>query len=153
MWRHVFLSRPSPAVTVLGRLILVLVAVPFVELLVLLRLADAVGVPATIGLVVGTAVVGGALARSQGVQTLRRLQHRVASGESPSRELVDGALILVGAALLLTPGLLTDAAGFLLLLPVTRPPIRDHLRRRFDGARQSGWVTVEVVDDRPEGKG
>lgn len=137
----------------LGRLILVLIVVPFVELLVLLRVADAVGVPATIGLVVGTAVVGGVLARTQGVQTLRRLQHRIAAGESPSRELVDGALILVGAALLLTPGLLTDAAGFLLLLPFTRPAIRDHLRRRFDATGERGWVTVEVVDDRPEGKG
>lgn len=136
----------------LGWLLLALVATPLVEAVLLLRLAGVVGVPATLAIVVGTGIVGGFLARAQGVQTVRRLQHRMARGETPSRELVDGALIVAGAALLLTPGLLTDAAGFLLLLPVTRPPIRDRLLRRFEAGRGE-WVTVEVVDDRPEGKG
>lgn len=132
-------------------LLLALVAVPLVELYLLFRLAGAVGFLATVGVVVATGVVGAALARTQGVQTVRRLQHRMANGESPSRELIDGALILVGAALLLTPGLLTDAAGFLLLLPFTRPPIRAGLRRRFDRRSSTAggtWVDVEIVDGR-----
>lgn len=135
----------------LGRLALLFVVVPLLELALLLRVGAAIGLLPTVALVVATGVVGAVLARIQGVQTVRRLRHRLANGESPSRELLDGGLILLGAALLLTPGLLTDAAGLLLLLPVTRPAIRERLRRRFEGA-DGGWVTVEVVDDRPEGK-
>lgn len=136
----------------LGWLVLVLVAVPLVELVVLLRLAGAIGFPATVAVVIATGGLGAMLARSQGVQTIRRLQHRLRDGGSPSAELLDGGLILLGGGLLLTPGLLTDGVGFLLLFPVTRPPIREALRRRLGAAGDGPWVNVEVVDGDSEGK-
>jgi UPF0716 protein FxsA len=129
---------------VLGKLLLAFVLVPLVDLYVLLLVAGRIGGLQTLGLVVLTGVVGGTLAKVQGVQTVRRLQHRTAKGESPSRELADGALILFGGALLLTPGLITDGIGFALLLPFVRPRIRSVLSSYLGDAVRRDAVVVEV---------
>ncbi|MCX2817917.1 FxsA family protein [Haladaptatus sp. F3-133] len=128
----------------LGKLLLAFVLVPLVDLYVLLLVAGRIGGLQTLGLVVLTGVVGGTLAKVQGVQTVRRLQHRTAKGESPSRELADGALILFGGALLLTPGLITDGIGFALLLPFVRPRIRSVLSSYLGDAVRRDAVVVEV---------
>jgi len=129
---------------VLGKLLLAFVLVPLVDLYVLFVVADRIGGLETVALVVLTGVVGGTLAKVQGVQTLRRLRYRAARGESPSRELADGALILFGGALLLTPGLMTDAVGFALLLPFVRPRIRSALSSYLGDAFRRDAVVVEV---------
>lgn len=128
----------------IGKLVVLFILLPLIDLYLLLQIAAWIGVLETIALVVVTGIAGGILARRQGVQTMRRLQYRLERGEQPSRELADGALILLGAALLVTPGVVTDAMGFLLLLPITRPHIRGWLKRYLAGKVRAGQVDVEV---------
>ena len=123
---------------------LAFIVLPLVDLYVLFVVAGRIGVLETVALVVVTGIVGGALAKMQGAQTIRRLQHKMARGESPSAELADGALILVGAALLVTPGLITDGIGFALLLPFVRPYIRSLLSSYFERKVQRGDIVVET---------
>lgn len=117
-----------------GALAALFIALPLAELWILLRLSDAVGATNTVGIVVATGVVGAVLARRQGLATLSRVEESVRIGQSPGRTLVDGALVMAGALLLLTPGVITDAAGLFLLIPFTRPLVRDrvlaYVRRR-----------------------
>ena len=103
------------------RLLLVLfLVVPIAEIWVLIEVGSVVGAVATIGLVVLTAVVGAALMRAQGLATLFRARAAMAKGEVPALELLEGAVILIAGALLLTPGFITDAAGFACLIPPFR---------------------------------
>jgi UPF0716 protein FxsA len=101
-------------------LILGLLVVPIAELWVIVETADRLGVASTLALLILVSVAGAALLRQQGSAAWRRLQEALERGEMPSRELVDGALVLVGGVLLLTPGFVTDAVGLTLLLPPTR---------------------------------
>jgi UPF0716 protein FxsA len=135
----------------LGKVLLVFVVLPLVDLYVLFVVAGRIGGLETVALVILTGIVGGALAKVQGVQTVRRLQHKMALGESPSAELADGALILFGAALLLTPGLITDGIGFALLLPFVRPYIRSALSSYLSKRVRNGDVVVEVGTEHPDG--
>lgn len=102
------------------RLLLLFTTVPLIELALLLWIGARIGVPATIALILATGAAGAALARHQGLATWRRFQAALAAGRLPGSELVEGFLILVAGAVLLTPGVLTDAAGFLLLIPPAR---------------------------------
>ena len=103
------------------RLLLVpFLVVPIAEIWVLIEVGSVVGPAATIGLVVLTAVVGVALMRAQGLATLFRARSAMGRGEVPALELLEGAVILIAAALLLTPGFVTDAAGFACLIPSLR---------------------------------
>ena len=103
------------------RLLLILfLVVPVAEIYVLIEVGSVVGAVATIGLVVLTAVVGAALMRAQGLATLFRARAAMAKGEVPALELLEGAVILIAGALLLTPGFITDATGFACLVPSVR---------------------------------
>lgn len=103
------------------RLLLILfLAVPLAEVYVLIEVGSQVGALATIGLVVLTAVVGAALMRAQGLATLLRARAAMARGEAPALEMLEGAVILIAGAFLLTPGFLTDVAGFACLVPSLR---------------------------------
>ena len=110
------------------RLLLLFTLVPLAELALLLWIGGRIGLLATVTLILVTGALGAALARRQGLATWRRFQEALAAGRLPGRELLEGLLILVAAALLLTPGVLTDAAGFLLLVP----PARRWIVRRAD---------------------
>lgn len=94
--------------------------VPFVEIYLLLQIGGIVGVFPTIFLVVFTAVLGAWLLRQQGFATWRRFQENMAKGEIPAYEMIEGPILLVGGALLLTPGFFTDALGFACLVPQVR---------------------------------
>ena len=103
------------------RLLLVLfLIVPLAEVWVIIEVGSMVGAVATIGLIVLTAIVGAALMRSQGLTILFRARATMAKGEVPALELLEGAVILIAGALLLTPGFITDAAGFACLVPSVR---------------------------------
>jgi UPF0716 protein FxsA len=115
-------------------LLLLFIAVPAVELALLIEVGAQIGTPATIGIIVGTGVVGAALARQQGLRTVQQIQRELEAGGMPAGALVDGVIILIAAALLVTPGLLTDAAGFLCLFPLTRALLKRGLQRRFERA-------------------
>lgn len=130
----------------LARLALVFVALPVVELLLLLRIGEAFGFVPTVGLVLVTGFAGAALARAEGIRVLFRFQAELAAGRVPGQALLDGISVLVGGALLLTPGILTDLAGLGLLFPPTRRWIQRRLRARLEAGMASGSVRFMVLD-------
>ncbi len=113
------------------RLLLLFTLVPLVELVLLLILADKTSWQFTLALVLFTGVVGAALARHEGLRCLRRVQQKLAAGELPGDALLDGLMILLAGALLITPGVLTDLVGFALLLPAFRRVMKRWLVRRL----------------------
>ena len=128
----------------LSRLIFLFVAIPLVELAILLQVAQLVGPLPTVALVVATGIAGAALARHQGLRALVAVQREMASGRLPGRSLLDGLSILVGGAFLLTPGILTDLAGFSLLAPPSRRWIQQALQRRLERRMTQGTVEFSV---------
>lgn len=129
----------------LGRLFLLFVAVPLIELAILVRLGTAVGFWPTLALVLATGAIGAVLARQQGMQVVRGIQAELAVGRMPAARLLDGVLVLAGGILLLTPGLLTDVAGLLLLAPPSRKRVKAALQRRMEGMVRSGQVSVTTL--------
>lgn len=102
------------------RILIPLLAIPIIEIAVLISVGGWLGVTVTIGLVLATAVLGTFLLRQQGFSLLVSAQQQVAQGQLPARTLVEGIALAVGGALLLTPGFVTDGIGFLCLFPATR---------------------------------
>lgn len=105
-------------------LLLLFVAVPILELYVILQVGQAIGVLPTIAVLVADSVLGSLLMRSQGRAAWRRFNDALAAGRPPAREVLDGVLVIFGGAFLLTPGFVTDVFGLLLLLPPTRAMFR-----------------------------
>lgn len=112
-------------------LFLLFTLLPIIELSILIQLGSRIGLFGTIGVVLLTGVLGAALARWQGMQTLWRLRKAMAGGEAPTDVLLDGAMILIAAAVLVTPGILTDLFGFALLTPPIRAVIKPALKAWF----------------------
>ena len=125
-----------------GRLFLLFLVVPLVDLALLVTVGQRIGLGPTIVVVVATAVVGSWLARREGANAWRRFQAKLTAGGVPGPELIDGVLILVAGTLLLTPGFLTDVVGLLGLLPPSRALARRALRRRFERSVTEGRVRV-----------
>lgn len=123
-----------------ARLALLFVVVPLVELALLIQVGQVVGLGPTILLVLLTGVGGAALARREGLRTLSSIQRDMASGRIPGDALLDGAAILFGGALLLTPGVLTDLFGISLLVPVTRRWFASRMRHWFQRQLDAGTV-------------
>ena len=111
-------------------LFVLLIAVPLIELYVIVQVAHAIGILDTIALLIVESVVGAWLLKRQGMATYRALRETLARGEIPTQHLADGAMIILGGALLLTPGFVTDLFGYLLLVG----PIRAVLRKAFRAA-------------------
>jgi len=118
----------------LGLLLLAFLVVPIIELYVFVRVADAIGFLPTLLWIVAVSVAGAWLVKHEGIGTLRRANQKVAAGEVPTDELANGVMILLGGALLLTPGFFTDVLGLLLVLPPTRAALRGTVKRRFVAA-------------------
>lgn len=112
-------------------LIALFIVVPIVELYLLIQVGQEIGALPTVLVLVADSIVGSLLMRSQGRAAWRRFSEATGAGRVPAREVFDGALIIFGGALLLTPGFLTDLLGLLLLLPPTRAIARRVLVRRF----------------------
>jgi UPF0716 protein FxsA len=106
---------------------LAFVTIPFIEIYLLLQIGGIVGVFPTILLVVTTAIIGAGLLRQQGLATFQRFQESLAKGEIPAYEMVEGPILLVGGALLLTPGFFTDVIGFACLIPQARRKIAQYI--------------------------
>ncbi|MFW5896033.1 MAG: FxsA family protein [archaeon] len=106
-----------------------LLLVPLADAFLLVVVASHIGAVPTVALVVLTALLGMLFVRAEGRHTLEKMQRSAARGEIPTNEVVDGGMLIAAGAFLLTPGLVTDALGFLLALPVTRIPIRMGLKR------------------------
>ena len=127
-----------------GRLLILFIIIPLVELYLLVVVGSRVGLPATILLVILTGAWGAYLAKSQGYSILARIQAETAAGRVPTKELIDGLLVLIGGIVLLTPGLLTDLAGFCLMLPGFRAIIRERVKKKF--ASQVGDFQMPTPD-------
>ncbi len=109
------------------RLLILFVVVPLVELTLLVRIGESIGLLNTILIIVLTGLAGTALARHQGMEVWRRFNARISQGQVPGSEIIDGLIILVCGALLMTPGVLTDFIGLLGLIPLSRGLIRKQL--------------------------
>jgi UPF0716 protein FxsA len=119
-------------------LLLLFLAVPILELYVILQVADVIGGWQTLAVLIAESFLGTWLVRNEGRRTWRAFQSAVEAHRPPAREVADGALVIVGGTLLLTPGFLSDIVGFFVLLPITRPLARRLLLRiaaRRVGAR------------------
>jgi UPF0716 protein FxsA len=127
----------------LGRLILLFLLTPAVELALLVQVNRLIGFWATIALIIVTGLVGSHLARREGLSTWHRLNQRLQAGDLPGKELADGIIILVAGALLVTPGILTDVLGFLGLIPFTRTRLRGVLMRWFQSKVEQGTTQIQ----------
>jgi UPF0716 protein FxsA len=116
---------------VLPLLFVLFLLLPLAELWVIVNVAHGIGVGWTILLLLAVSVAGAWLVRVQGFGALVRIQATLSRGSMPTTELVDGALIVVAGALLLTPGFITDAVGFVLLIPPSRAVVRRALAGRL----------------------
>ena len=112
-------------------LVALFIALPLVELYVILKVGDAIGAVWTILLLAADSVLGSLLLRAQGRSVWRRFNNALAEGKMPHREVIDGVLVIFGGAFLITPGFVTDIVGLLLLLPPTRSVIRSAVVRRL----------------------
>jgi len=119
---------------------LIFLIVPVVEIYVLIQVGQIIGALWTVLFVVLTAVIGVQLLRMQGISTLMRAQQRMQSGQLPAEEMIEGIGLVVAGAFLLTPGFVTDALGFLLLVPAFRRWIIGSFRQRL---MASGQFTVQ----------
>ena len=130
----------------LARLIILFTVVPLIELALLIKLGNVIGLWPTILIVIGTGVLGAALARSQGTQVVSAIRAELAEGRPPTESLLNGLLVLVGGVVLLTPGLLTDLLGFSLLVPSTRNWFKRKLQGRLKkyAQRSSGSATIII---------
>ena len=114
------------------KLLLLFIITPILEMAILIELGKRIGTWQTIGIIVITGVLGASLAKIQGMRIYRNLRESLYNGELPHNHLIDGLLILIGGALLITPGILTDIAGFALVLPWTRKLLREILKKRLE---------------------
>jgi UPF0716 protein FxsA len=125
-----------------GRLLLAFILVPVLELMLLIRIGDMIGVLPTVGLVLLTGFLGAGMARAQGMRALARFRSELAQGRLPEQAALDGISVLAGGILLLTPGILTDALGFALLFPASRRWILRRLRRKLEQGIERGSIRV-----------
>ena len=110
---------------------LLFTVIPLLELALLINIGKQIGLLSTLLIVISTGILGAFLAQQEGFAVIRKIQESINHGELPTDSLLEGAMVLAGGILLLTPGLITDTLGFVLLLPVTRTPIRDFIKRKF----------------------
>ena len=123
------------------KLFLAFTIIPIIEIYLLIEIGSMFGALTAVTLVILTGFLGAFLARMQGMQTLYRIQESLREGRMPSGELLDALLIVIAGLVLLTPGFLTDSAGFLLLIPATRNFIKYWLRRQIE---------LRYMSNRPE---
>jgi UPF0716 protein FxsA len=122
----------SPKATLFMKfLFLLFIVIPIVEITILINVGEAIGAWNTVGLVILSAFIGVNMLRYQSLSTLARAQQRANQGEIPGQEMVEGIVLAVGGALLVTPGFVTDVIGFSCLIPFTRQSFAKALLSRF----------------------
>ena len=129
----------------MGRLFLLFIGIPLIELWLLVEIGQMFGGLVTIGLVILTGAVGVTLAKQQGINTIARLRHDVGAGRFPADSLVDGLMILLAALVLITPGVLTDFVGFLFLIPRFRDLVKRLVRQNLERMMRDPTSGVTVM--------
>jgi UPF0716 protein FxsA len=127
--------------------------VPLVEIIVLIQVGQAIGAWWTILLLIADSVFGAWLIKHEGRRAMAALSGSLAAGRMPARELADGALIVLGGALMLSPGFVTDLFGMLCILPMTRPLARRGLSHFFAAQLTTGTFGPDVQRPRPDPSG
>lgn len=128
-------------------LFLLFIIVPIIEITVLINVGQAIGTWYTVGLVLLSAFIGVNMLRYQGISTLSRAQQRMNAGEMPGQEMVEGLVLAVGGALLITPGFVTDVIGFCCLIPFTRQAFAKMVMSRFTVVSMGGQQTFKDEPD------
>jgi len=128
----------------MGVWLLLFIVLPAVELALLVEIGSRIGTLATILLIITTGFVGAALARQQGWRVLRQVERDTAAGRLPAEAMVDGMILLVAGALLITPGVVTDLVGFFLLIPAGRRKVAAWLGRWFAARVRDGQAHVDI---------
>ena len=121
------------------------IAMPILEIFLLIQVGSAIGALATIAIVIFTAVLGTWMLRAQGLSTLAKAQNRLSGGEVPAFEMMEGLALGVGGALLLTPGFVTDAIGFACLIPFTRKLLVHGLSKRVKVGAMAGGFSASAT--------
>ncbi len=116
----------------LSRLLFLFIAVPIIEITLLIKLGDEIGFWPTITIQIVTGILGASLARLQGLFVWNKITMELQSGRIPTNDMVNGLLIFIAGIVLMTPGLLTDFAGFALLIPFTRNLFKQWIRYQFE---------------------
>ncbi len=130
------------------RLIFLFTALPLIEIYLLIKVGNAIGYLSTALLVVGTGVVGALLARREGLSVFKRMREKFREGQMPAEELIDGVILLLSGAFLLTPGIVTDVIGLTGLIPFFRRGVRGYGRRWFKREWDSKRKSYIDVDDK-----
>ena len=128
-------------------LVLLFILVPTLELILLIKLGSVIGVLPTVAIVFFTAVLGASLLRREGFSTLMKARQRLDSGQVPANELVEGALLVMSGAFLLTPGFITDTVGFACLVPSLRRQMAAAILKRV--TLQMGSVAMTTSASGP----
>ena len=123
-------------------MLLLLIIIPALEIGLLVLSGQAIGLIPTVLLIITTGILGAYLAKKQGIETIRKAQRDMQYGQMPGEAIMDGLCILVGGVVLLTPGFITDALGFLLLLPATRRMFKPFFYRLFKRWINKGNVII-----------
>jgi UPF0716 protein FxsA len=124
------------------KLFLVFTLIPVAELYFLIKIGTVIGSLNTIFLVILTGFAGAWLARMEGMHTMLKVRQNLEQGIMPAEELIDALIIFGAGIVLITPGILTDCAGLLLLWPVTRKIFKQYLRKKFDSMSQQGNINI-----------
>ena len=125
------------------RLFLLFTVVPAIELYLIIKVGQAIGAANTIWLIIFTGILGAYYARQQGFRVVSNIQWKMQQGQVPGDDLVNGAMLLVGGALLITPGFITDFLGFSLIFPPTREAIKVAVKRGIEKRIREGRIRVQ----------
>ena len=133
-------------------LLVAFIAIPVIEIYLLIQVGGIIGAGWTILIVIGTAILGASLLRQQGLATWTRLNQSMAQGQLPPTILVEGIFLLLSGAFLLTPGFFTDAIGFLFLMPPVRKFLAAYLLRRgmFMATSMHSYSSQTTTESRPQ---
>lgn len=126
----------------LVRLFILFAVVPVIEVYLMIKVGSLIGALPTVALLLAISLAGAWLVRHQGFEIMRRIQAELAEGRLPATELLDGAMVLVGGVLLLTPGFFTDLLGLFFLVPVTRAVIKQFARLWLQRRLARGVITI-----------
>ncbi|KON86772.1 exlusion protein FxsA [Sporosarcina globispora] len=123
-------------------ILLLMIIVPAAEIGVLLLSGSTIGLWPTLAIILLTGILGAYLAKKQGLETIRKIQDQLRYGQMPGDAILDGACILIGGTLLLTPGFITDALGFILFLPPARKVLKNILYIGLKKWMNKGTITI-----------
>lgn len=123
--------------------LLLFIVVPIIEIALLLQVGGLIGGLNTLLLIVATAVIGAVLVKQQGIQNWLTMQKKLASGRPPAMEMVSGILIFLAGVMLITPGLMTDIIGLVLLFPASRKVIVAYLLKHLFVRGQAGFAQFQ----------